>query len=262
VNAMPTRFRRWPRGLRIAIYATLILLTIVAVIPAMIVGVGYVAGFAGCYLPETSATSGICSAQGRLLLMLVLIGVGLPVVRAWNRFLVRTLDLSAMEPSPTSVGVGNVPLSFPARASIDLLGWQTLHSGTIEHCAPSDHTVLFEGIALTFWSLYPLQNGWLRQGDRTVIVFQRIPFSGMSFALAYVDARTRSVRAVAPRVQIAAVLIAVACIAIFALLRPALAEFWITLCCVFVSVNALYLVFMLRAQVALRNFIASSGSVQ
>jgi hypothetical protein len=244
----------------LALFAIVLIVTVAVVIPAVIVGVGYVLGFGECDRPDTAATSSVCSAPGRLLLMAALIAVGLPLARLWAKFLARTFAFKTKEATPPDGAGDHVSLHIPANVSTELPGWQRMISGRIELDDPSAHTFSFGGVPLTFWSVYALQKGWLRQGDRTIIVYQRTLLKGLNLALAYWDGRLSLVRCVAPGAQTASVLIAAACILVFGWLSPPFGRVWIALCGVLIVVSSAYLVVMLRARTALRHFVDSEAT--
>jgi hypothetical protein len=257
----PEWVRRWPRGWRVTLFTTALVITTVVVIPALIMGAGYLVGFGTCDRPDAAAASSVCSPPGRLLFTAALIAVGLPLALSWARFLVRALALKDDQAQRPINSAGHAPPRIPANASTELWGWQQLVSGKIELCDRTAHTISFKGSPLTFWSVHAFQKGWLKQGDRTVIVYQRTPLRSLNLALAYWDGQLSSVRGVAAGAQTASVLIAVTCILIFAWLRPPFAGFWMAFCGVLTIVNSLYLVLMMRAKAVLRAFVDSEAAL-
>jgi hypothetical protein len=120
----------------------------------------------------------------------------------------------------------------------------------------SNHCLVVEGKALTFWSLHALREGWLKAGDRLVVVYQEIPFvSSLRLALAFWKSPDSLVRGVAAGMQSASVLIATLCMATLVALKPPFAELLIVLCALLIAVNFVYLTLMLRARRVLRDFI-------
>lgn len=246
--------RGLPRGWRLTFFTVALIVTVVVAIPAIIMGLGYLVGFGECDRPDT-ATLTLCSAQGRLLLMTVLIAVGLPLARIWAKFLARTFSLEAEEAGPS----GQVSSYIPVHVSKELSWGQRMMSGKIELNLRSAHTISVGEIPLTFWSVYAVRKGWLGHGDRTVVVYQRTFLRGLNLALAYWDGRLSCVRCVAPGSQTAALSIAVACIAVFEWLNLPFGRVWIALCGVLALMSSVYLMAMLRGRAALRHFIDSEA---
>jgi hypothetical protein len=82
------------RGRRLAVYTAVVIITIVILVPAWIMGIGHLAGFDACYMPDAPAVPGICSPQGRLVFTIVGIAITIPLLRAWVRFLARRLAIT------------------------------------------------------------------------------------------------------------------------------------------------------------------------
>lgn len=251
----------WPRGWRLVLFILALLVTVGVIIPAFIMGVGYLAGFGKCVQPEKSASI-ICSPSGRILLLLLIVATGLPLGRAWSRFLANALAPQSAEARAGGSEAFDVFGRFSTPLSVNLPVWQSLSCGHFKLGGQMSRTILFEGTALTFWSLFALQKERLKPSDRAVIVYQRTPIKNLNLALAYWDRQTSAVYGVAARVQIASVLIAIACILIFAWLNPPFAGVWISLCSVLIVVSAVYVVLMMRAKNALRDFLDDPDSAR
>lgn len=82
------RSRSW----RIAILTLVVIVTVVIVVPAIILLATYATGLDKCEGRAGESGSFVCSAQGRVLVALVLIGIGIPLVRRWIRFVTRKLS--------------------------------------------------------------------------------------------------------------------------------------------------------------------------
>lgn len=137
---------------------------------------------------------------------------------------------------------------------------QELVVGRIESSDRSGRTILFAGNVLTLWSLYPFQKGWIKRGDQLILVYQKIPFSNLKFALAFWNGSQNPVRGVAAITQSLSILIAAACVIIVTSVPAPLPDLWVTVCLVAATLSALYLALMLRAKAAVRSFIADAGS--
>jgi hypothetical protein len=253
-GAMLASLRRWPRGWRLVIFSIALVVTVVLVVPAFIMGIGYLVGFGACDNPNSAAL--ICSPIGRLLLTVVLIGIGLPLAVTWARFLARTLAFTDDDPGALDTAVNqNLPRSH-ASPLLKLSFGERLLSGTVESRGRSSHHVVFEGDTLTFWSIYAFQKGWLKETDQTILVYQTVPFlTNLKLALAFWSGPDSSVRGVAAGAQSASVLIAAASIPILTSLKPHFSSFFVILAVLLIIVDALYLALMMRAKSALREFI-------
>ncbi|HEY4340509.1 MAG TPA: hypothetical protein VGM97_11240 [Steroidobacteraceae bacterium] len=253
----PEWIRRLPRGWRIALCAMTMLVTVVILIPAIIVGAGHLAGFDACDRPDYAAVSYVCYPAARPLFAGVLIAIGVPLVLRFTRFLKRIFRLTDDANEPVTCAVGGPPRQIPARRPTALPGWQCLVSGEIAQWDKTKQTIVIDGKLLTFWSTYAFRKGWLNQGDRTAIVYQRTPLTNLNLAMAFFDGRLSAIRGVAVGAQTASISIGVLCILIFVLFNPPFLGIWIALCVVLSIMSALYLVLMLRARSALRHFVDS-----
>lgn len=248
--------RRWPRGWRLVLFSIALIVTVVLVVPAFIMGIGYLLGFGACDRPGTAAVADICSPLGRLLVTVLLIAIGLPLGLTWARFLARTLAFKDADVQALSDTAGWVLPRSHTTPPLKLSLGQELLSGRIESCSRSSHHILLEGNALTFWSVYAFQKGWLKERDQVVLVYQTVPFlKRLKLALAFWSGPASPVRGVAAGTQSASVLIAVACIPILTSLKPHFAGFLLPLATLLIVMDVLYLVFMMRAKSALREFI-------
>ena len=81
----------WLHGKRLALFWSVIILTVVAVIPAVIVGVGYVLGMTGCRPQFSTSDPWQCSPIGRVSLLVAMLAIGLPLAALWMRFLLGIL---------------------------------------------------------------------------------------------------------------------------------------------------------------------------
>jgi hypothetical protein len=249
--------RRWPRGWRLTVFTVAVIGTVVIVIPALIVGVGYLLGFGTCDRPDVAAVSSICSPLGRLLFVVVLVAIGMPPVLAWMRFLARALNFADTQLNLRDQLDQTTLRCLQPRNAVKLPFGQELISDRIESCSPFSHHVRFEGgVALTFWSVYPFHKRWLNVGDQVAVVYQTIPFfKDLKFAMAFCNGSEAPVRGVAARAQGASALIATTCILILSSMRPLFASGFIMLCSVLAIVDVLYLVLMTRAKRTLGDFI-------
>jgi hypothetical protein len=87
----------WPRGRRLALLVSAVVLTAVVIIPATIVAVGYVFGMTDCPADFSSDQPWRCSRAGRFLFMSAGIVLGLPLVALWLRWV---LNLSYKNAGP------------------------------------------------------------------------------------------------------------------------------------------------------------------
>ena len=248
----------WPRGWRLLVYVAALLVTVAVVVPVFIMGVGNIFGYDTCTRTGES-TSIICSQTGRVFLLVVMLGIGLPLARAWSRFLVRRLATPAAPREPATQ-VPNVAPLLAAPRAVDLPGFQRLASGTIERRGSTAHAICLEGTELTFWSALALVTGRLRVGEHASIVFQRTPLRTFNLALAYWDPRSSTVCGVAGTAHRASALIAASCFFVFAFFRPPFAALCMALSGLFVASSCLYLMLMMRAKAALRNSLRAGPS--
>jgi hypothetical protein len=226
--------------------------------PAM-AGVAFLIGFGECDSPGTSSALQICSPLGRVSLAVGLAAGALVLYLWWVRMLRRLTGIDdKLQPAsytsePVAAGKFGEKMSLP-------LG-QRLAVGRVESCSVSGRTMMFEGNALFLWSLYPFQKGWIRQGQQLVLVYQITPFSkNLKYPLALWNGPTNSVRGIAAVSQSLSIVIAGACIVIFAMTPAPLSTFWIAVCTLVIIVSSLYLALMLHAKAALRAYIARVGA--
>jgi hypothetical protein len=248
------RDRRWPRRLRLGLYWSLVLITLIAVIPAFILGVGYLSGFGSCLEPGSTSTTIICSAGGRVAFATLLIAVGLPLSRMWLGYLARTFNFVSGSPHPSKDSEGqSLPLKLKTATRRLPLG-QRLLSGRIQLLDGNGRHVQCDGHVLTFWSLQPFNKGWLKDGGEAVIVYQAVPLlKSLKLALAFYTGAAIEIRAVAPVAMSVSVLIAAVCMVAFMSLHPPLSEFLIRLCELLIVIDGLYLALMIRAKTFLRD---------
>lgn len=129
-------------------------------------------------------------------------------------------------------------------------GWdhRTLRSDEPPSC--------LDDIALLFWSVYPLQKGWLRMGDHAYIVYQQVTFiKTLRIAFTFSTARDSVTHGVAAATQAASVPLMLACITWFACLAPRPSLMAASACGGLLLVDALYIVLMAQAKRVLRQFI-------
>jgi hypothetical protein len=81
----------WLHGKRLALFWLAIVLTVVVVIPAVTVAVGYVLGMTGCRPQFSPSDPWRCSPIGRLSLLIGMLAIGLPLAAIWMRFLLGIL---------------------------------------------------------------------------------------------------------------------------------------------------------------------------
>jgi hypothetical protein len=241
----------------VAIYWGGAIIALLTLLPAALAA-AYLLGFGACDRPDTATIAPICSPIGRLSLSGVLIVGVLLLYLPWVRFLKRQLNIqSQLRPSPYISSP--LPAAMSGKEMSLPLG-QELVVGRIESIDHWGRTILFAGNVLTLWSLYPFQKGWIKQGDRLVLVYQRIPFSKLRFALAFWNGPANPVRGVAAITQSLSLLIAAACIGIFSVVPAPLLGLWITVCILGAIMSSVYLALMLRAKAAVRSFIPRDGS--
>lgn len=249
--------RDLPRPWRIALFIIAVMLTVVIVIPAAILFIGYVVGFGACVRTDTGTGSALCSPGARLILALLVIAVGLPLSRMWVRYLGGTLSLDeSIAPPRFASGAATAP-KFPDVGSAELPVWQRVISGTVENSTRIGHTISFGKTRLTLWSIYPLEKGWLNERDRALIVYQQTPLG--NFALAFWNPRLSRVRGIATAAQTTSVLIGSMSAILFAWLAPPLVAMWVAICGIVVAAALLYLALMMRAKYALRKFLESEA---
>jgi hypothetical protein len=248
------RVEQWPRALRTALYWSTTMLVALVFIPVFIAVGADLLGLLACDRPY--AASEICSPPGRLLAVTVLVCGALACFVPLARLLQRKLRIqSNVKPgrhtsSALPVEVLGKDMSLP-------LG-QELVIGCIEAHSPSGRIIQFGSTTLMFWSLYPFQKGWLKQGDQLVVVYQKLPFNKRAkFVMAFWNGPPNPVRGVAAITQSLAVFIAVACALMFSWLSGPLTALWLGVCIFGAVVGFAYLVLMLRAKAALRSFLAN-----
>ena len=241
---------QWPRGWRLVVLLTVMIVTIAVFIPAVIVAGGYLFGSGACDRPETA--SSICSPIGRLLFVAVVAAIGVPLSKSWTRFLLRKLSVANELPAARPEKL-EFPSVSQAQHLLELPLGQRLVSGKVEMPSSSGRVVRVRDQSLIFWSKYPLYKGWLKTGDEIVIVYQR----HLNLAMAFYRGSGSSVRGVAAGLQAASVLIAAACISVLAVLKPALASLYIGICGLVIVVDFAYLLLMMCAKLALRDFLDS-----
>jgi hypothetical protein len=86
-NAVARARQGWPRGGRLLLFVLAIVLTVLLVIPAAILAVGYAFGMTDCPADFSPAQPWRCTPGGRFLFMTVGITLALPLAAAWLRWL-------------------------------------------------------------------------------------------------------------------------------------------------------------------------------
>ena len=77
----------WPRGARLALFWFVIVLSVILLVPAGILAVGYALGMTQCNGRFAPSSSWGCSPSASLVFLTVVIGLGLPLMALWVRFL-------------------------------------------------------------------------------------------------------------------------------------------------------------------------------
>jgi hypothetical protein len=85
----------WPRGWRLAFLGIALVLTVIVLIPAVVVAVGYTFGLTDCSPHFSPSDPWRCSPVGRLLFLLGGIVIGLPLAALWTRLLLRFVSKSS-----------------------------------------------------------------------------------------------------------------------------------------------------------------------
>jgi hypothetical protein len=233
-----------------------LVVTVAVAVPAFILLIGHLFGYDKC--PRAGASpSIICSQAGALFLFLLMVVVGFPLSRAWSKFLVGWLGSPATGGEST-VEVPDVSRIPSSPISLDLPAWQRLSSGEVGPSGPTNHLIRLNGTELTLWSAFALSTGKLKSGASTVVVYQRTPLRNLNLALAYWDRGESSVHGVAGTIHIVSATIAAACCMAFDLLRLPSAPILMSLSGLLVASSVLYLVLMMRAKAALRDFLRGS----
>lgn len=246
--------KNWPRAWRLTLYWAAMMITVLILVPAFVVVGAYLLGFGACDKLGTAAASQICSPLGRLSLGAVLVAGVFILFLPWTRFLQRAMDVGN-KVQPSQRASSSLPGTAVGKA-VSLPFGQQLLSSRVESCSRSGRYILLGGITLTFWSLYPFQKGWLKEGDQVAVAYQRLPLSKSKLALAFWNGFPNPVRGVAAITQSLSILIAAACIVILTKVPTPLPGLWIKVCTTVVILSSLYLILMLRAKTALRRFIA------
>lgn len=256
-DVVPGWVQRMSRRRRLALFAIVMIMTVVIVIPGYIMGTGYLVGLGACDRPDLGSSSSICSPLGRLLFTGLGIAVGVPLARSWARFLARILALAEDAPPSQSNLVDRLVQGATNTHSVALPFGQRLTSGAIEFEDRSNHCIIVKGEALTFWSMRALQKGWLKTDDQLVLVYQGMPLvSSLKLALAFCKRTDSLVHGVAAGMQTASMLIAAFCVVTLATLRPPFSELFIGICILLIVANAAYLLLMMRAKSALYEFMS------
>jgi hypothetical protein len=79
----------WPSGWRLAFLCIALVLTVIVLIPAVVVTVGYAFGLTDCSPHFSPSDPWRCSPVGRLLFLIGGIVIGLPLAVLWTRLLLR-----------------------------------------------------------------------------------------------------------------------------------------------------------------------------
>ena len=148
-----------------------------------------------------------------------------------------------------------LPSSVLNRAESLSLG-QVLVTGRIEGYDSPGRTMLFNDERLTLWSLYPFQRGWLRQGDRLVVVYQKLPFD-KKLLMVYRSESQNSLRTVAATVATLTTFISLATALLYLQTSDPWTTFVPALCVFWGVLGVTYLVLMFRALAMLRKFLVT-----
>jgi hypothetical protein len=233
-----------------------LVVTVAVAVPAFILLLGHLFGYDKC--PRAGASPSIvCSQAGALFLFLLMVVVGFPLGRAWSKFLVGRLG-SAATGGNSTVEVPEASRIPSSPISVDLPGWQRLSLGALGPSGPTNHSIRLNGTELTLWSPFALSTGKLKSGASALIVYQRTPLRNLNLALAYWDRGKSSIHGVAGTIHTVSATIAAACFTAFDVSRLPAAPFLMSLSGLFVASSVFYLVLMMRAKAALRDFLRNS----
>jgi len=181
-SAIADYTERLSRRARLTLYVSLVIISIVFMIASVI---AVVLIMDKCSGSVALGSSGLCSDKSRLPLELASLAILTAIVFRWTRFLRRALaidkDAPAAEQAPPTQGM----LAERPLKDTRLRFGQILMSGTVELTNSGFHRIVVRGLALRFWGGYALRQKWIKNGDRAVFVYQRVPALGLNYVLAF-----------------------------------------------------------------------------
>jgi hypothetical protein len=241
----------WLRAGRVASYwvgsfLTLMLLLVIAF------GIMHLLSLDTCGAIGSKDLPPACTPVMSMALSAALIGGILLVYLPSVAFLRRKL---ALEKLPQHEGVNSAfaPPVGPSEARRLGLG-QELLRGRVGVESSSGRTLRINGLALTLWSLYPFQKGWIRPGIDLAIVYQHVPFSRIKLLLAFCDEHAR-VRGVAAFTQGVSLVIAGICVIFFSKAAVPFGSLLLAVSGFVAGLDVVYLSLMLRAKTNLRGAV-------
>ncbi len=252
--------KEWPKPLRATLYWVAMIVMILALVPALVVAGTYILGLEACEDFPTAVGSAVCSVPGRIAAGAALIAGTFGLLLPFIRFVQRRLGSDSEAQRPFRA-ISRLPVGFLGRRTSLSFG-QELVCGRVESHGSSGRLIQFAGSALTLWSLYPFQKGWIDEGDELILVYQRVPFSkSLKFALAFWNGAANPVRGIAPFVHAFGIAIAASCIVFFSAHPSPFNDLCLVVAAFAGVVNVAYVLLMLRAVAALRRFIADAGAL-
>ena len=204
----------WPRWVRVLVGVGLTIATLAAV-PFLLLLVKSGVGLDSCGDASIAPTIWICSAPGRVLIMIATMGVGLYPMIYWCRLLQGLISRAESFPRTPPVVTGSVPGSNAAPSRVKHLKFgQVIVVGAISRSEDSRFQVRVADRSFALLNLSAFASGSLRNGDVVQFVVQKLPLiSSAELGLAYRTKRSGGVRGVSGATNVWAVLTAVVALA-------------------------------------------------
>lgn len=248
-----TGIRRWSRGVRLALYTAIVVVTVLS----SIIGATLAIAMTDC--DESSAKSAVlCSATSRelvtLVVLILMVALGVP----WVLYLARVLGIQEeSDPTIEQVSAPELPESWSA-APMPLPFGQHFIAGKIDSVDAGAHRITVRALILRFWGGSALRNGDLGTGERSAFVYQTIPLLGLKYVLVFWKGGDAPVQSVGGLIHTFFLALGLGGATLVPALKQGYPMWFIPICGALCVESCVYLLLLLFAKKALHGFIDRS----
>ncbi len=244
--------RFWSRSIRLTVYTIAVILTV-----TIMAACGGILEFVvlkcqqwQAMWPAVCSKDGLTTLQALSLVLLAIVSV------RWVLFLTRVLAIRK-ESSFSGWNSRNDDKSLDARIEMTQLPFgQVLMAGSVEAMEATYHRVTIQEVDLRFWGGYALRSGWIRVGDRVVVVYQRL--LGLNYVMVLWNGGDNPIRMVGISIHAFFLLLAIAGVTLLPALKLDYPFWLVPTCAILFVVSSAYLLLVIRARRALRDVISSA----